>query len=149
MQGRSVPATFIMKYIITIISALTLSSCALKPKTLPTLSSQTYTVQDEDLVGKKFSLVKPDQTRLMEFFGNNDVQMVLMTKGNTPVYYAGDYRMLEDKISVRLDREEDNKIGIPLAFTFSMKKIDGKMCLKNIQTGECWLLTEISMPTKN
>lgn len=92
------------------------------------------------LDGKKFSLSHNDETDLIEFRGDA-VTLVHIKKDKSTEIYTGDYRLMGDKISVRLDKKEDQKLGFPVTYTFSKAIHNNTYCLKNIQTADCWLET--------
>lgn len=103
-----------------------------------------------DLQGKKFLLVKdfPDKTerKVLEIREDNMIQVIDLednksTNKTTSKIYTGDVVRKDFVVSVRADKLEGQKIGMPLTYLYHLTFKGGIWYLIDANTGDRWIDT--------
>lgn len=103
-----------------------------------------------DLRGKKFLFVKdfPEKTerKILEIGEENNIQLIDLednksTNKTTSKIYTGDVLRKDFVVSVRADKLEGQKIGIPLTYLYHLTFKAGIWYLIDANTGNRWIDT--------
>ncbi len=86
--------------------------------------------------GKKYSATINGERHILDIRGNS-ATLVIISADNSSKIYQGDIKRNGSKVSVRLNKLESEPIAVPLVYNFILQKVEGKICLKDINTNEC------------
>lgn len=107
-------------------------------------------VIDANLEGKKFIIVKSDNTsvikKIIQFEDNNKITIIEVstdakTDTDTSKIYTGDVVKNDNYISIRADKLEGKAISLPYTYNFLLQKKRNSLYMVNINNNERWLDT--------
>lgn len=107
-------------------------------------------VIDANLEGKKFIIVKSDNTsvikKIIQFEDNNKITIIEVstdakTDTDTSKIYTGDMVKNDNYISIRADKLEGKAISLPYTYNFLLQKKRNSLYMVNINNNERWLDT--------
>lgn len=143
---------------ILIIGSLLMMSIGLKAQSYTTLDlildkleARQKTLTDAssfDLINKKFVCIlnfdDHDERLIVEFTGENTMTLIEVfdDKSNNQTYsniFTGDFIRKKNIVSVRADKLEGRKIGMPLTYTFFLMKANNIWYLKDTNTSSRWI----------
>ncbi|QIG89116.1 hypothetical protein G6R40_05265 [Chryseobacterium sp. POL2] len=111
-------------------------------------AKQNRNATDFQIQNKKFVLIQTfedhDERHVVEFNGDNTVTLIELfddkaTKQTSSNIFTGDYVRKNNVISIRADKLEGKKIGMPLTYTLYLMNAKNIWYLKDLSNDTRWI----------